>query len=192
LQWILDEIDLMQHHESTGFSRLVRNVCDLGAERTLEIYGRPAAGGALQRIPATALVEAVIDPIRRDGEAALFDLRELNAPAWVSLKFRCGNVVDAWSHLDTSSEATLWVRGTLDRLTACQPAFAVMPPAQGGVPKRGLDDAYRARIVDGRYPTRAEDEAWRREYGISRTRMRQLRQVHRPPEKKKGGHPART
>jgi hypothetical protein len=52
-----------------------------------------------------------------------------------------------------------------------------------------LDSAYLARICEGRYPTVKQDEAWRREIGLARPRMRKLRAKHRGPDIKKGGAP---
>jgi hypothetical protein len=55
--------------------------------------------------------------------------------------------------------------------------------------KEDVDQAYKARITEGRYPTLAEDEAWRRQKGLSRDRMRRLRAAHRDQGLKKGGRP---
>jgi hypothetical protein len=73
------------------------------------------------------------------------------------------------------------------------PARSSRQPADGGGPaqrtKRDVDVAYKGRITEGRYPTIAEDEAWRKEVGLSRPRMRELRAKHRPVAAKKGGAP---
>ena len=185
LQWILDEIDLMKHHESTSFSRVIRDVCDSGAEGTLEIYGRPAAGGALQRIPGTAFVDAVIDPIRGDGEAALFDQNNLSEPSWVGLKFKRDNVLVWGSHARPSrSLSAAWPSEEM------RPAALDQTESPTPVPWHDVGEEYRARIQAlGRYPTAAEDYTWRKERGLKRDAVRELRRSHLSPEKKKGGHP---
>jgi hypothetical protein len=52
-----------------------------------------------------------------------------------------------------------------------------------------FEKAYKERIGEGRYPTMREDEAWAKDIGISRPRLRELRAKIRPPYEKKGGHP---
>jgi len=55
--------------------------------------------------------------------------------------------------------------------------------------RKDLDKAYKERLLNGRIPTVAEDEFWRKQLGLPRWRMRELRAKHRDAEAKKGGHP---
>jgi hypothetical protein len=71
-----------------------------------------------------------------------------------------------------------------------------MAPAAGSGTRRAAaawkedaDKAYKERTAGGRYPTAAEDEAWRKKQGIPRSRIRDLRANNRSAEAKKGGAP---
>jgi hypothetical protein len=55
--------------------------------------------------------------------------------------------------------------------------------------KEDSENAYKLRITEGQYPTAADDEAWRKEQGLSRQRIRELRKNIRPAKEQRGGHP---
>ena len=48
------------------------------------------------------------------------------------------------------------------------------PATARPISKQDLERQYLERVVDGRYPTVAEDDVWRKNLGIPRDRMRQL------------------
>jgi hypothetical protein len=95
-------IGQLDQYELSTHSKMLKGILREGAEGTLEIYGRSTRGGAIERIPTTALIDAGIDTLWRDGEAALLDRGDLGTPAWVRLRFRRENVLQVWPHLARS------------------------------------------------------------------------------------------